>query len=283
MIGIMFWNTCIGGKAGDDSQRLSRIEDAIVEIVVEYDCDIVVLAEFDADISRLCNKLSLKGKDFNERKAIDRNARVKIIAGKYMESEIIRDSKYYVIHEFNSTGYHFLLGGVHFPSKLYTSEAGIQSVGNDFITMIKEAEKEVHHEKVVMIGDFNATPFESVMVDFNHIHAIHDADIVQQRRNRILFENKHQIFYNPMWNLLGDVNRPKGSYYSDAGDSYKLFWHIFDQIIMSADLLKAYRGDSLKIISDSSSKHFLTSTGRPDKDNYSDHLPIYFSFKEDLL
>ncbi len=283
MVGILFWNTCITAKAKTDIHRIDRIENAIVDSVLENNCDIIVLAEFSSQTAGLCNKLSLKGRDFRERKPIVKNSRVKILADNRFANEVIRDSKYYAIHDFSLVGYHFLLGGVHLPSKLYTKEEDIKSAGKTFIDAIKDAEKEAGHEKVIMIGDFNANPFETVMTNFDYLHAIFDSSVVERVRSRQVYGRTNQIFYNPMWNLLGDNNYPKGSYYSNSGISCKLFWHIFDQVVMSADFVRAYKKDSLKILTGTGHKYFLDQRGKPDKGNYSDHLPICFSFQEDLL
>lgn len=282
MIGVAFWNTGISPRASGDLQKISRIEDAIVDIVLENDCHIIVLAEFNAQTTGLCNKLSLIDRDFRERKAIA-DTRVKILADNCLTSAIIRDSRYYVIHEFSFIDYHFLLGGVHFPSKLCAEEEDIQVVGRDFIDAVKEAEREVGHDKVAMIGDFNSNPFENIMVGFDYIHAIFDASTVEQTRSRELYGKRNPLFYNPMWNLLGDTNYPKGSYYSDSGKSYKLYWNVFDQVILSAGFMKAYTRKSLKIIAKTNNNCLLNQKDKPDKENYSDHLPVYFSLTEDLL
>lgn len=282
MIGVVFWNTGISPKASSDLQRISRIENAIVDIVQENNCHIVVLAEFNAQTAGLCNKLSLKDRDFSERKAIA-HTRVKILADNCLTSAIIRDSKYYVIHEFGFIGYHFLLGGVHFPSKLCAEERDIQVVGRDFIDAVKEAGRDAGHDKVAMIGDFNSNPFEDIMVGFDYIHAIFDASTVERMRSREVYGKRNPLFYNPMWNLLGDANYPKGSYYSDNGKSFKLYWNIFDQVILSADFMKAYTRESLKIITKTNNSCLLNQKDKPDKENYSDHLPVFFSLKEDLL
>lgn len=283
MVGILFWNTRITNKSKTDTQHISRIEDAIVNIVQETDCDIIVLAEFNSPITGLCNKLSLIGRDFRERKSIAGNARVNVLADNRLLNEIIRESRYYVIHDFDLMGYHFLLGGVHFPSKLCTEAKDVEIVGSDFIHAIKESEAEAKHEKVIMIGDFNANPFEPIITDFSYLHAIFDSSVVERARFRELFGIKNQIFYNPMWNLLGDAHYPKGSYYSDSGKSCKLFWHIFDQVIISADLIKAYTKDSLKILIGVGDKCFMNKNGKPDEILYSDHLPLFFALQEDLL
>lgn len=205
MIGVVFWNTGVSSKAKSDLQRISKIEDALVDIVLENNCHIIVLAEFNVQTTGLCNKLSLKDRDFSERKRIA-DTRVKILADNCLTSDIIRDSRYYAIHEFSFIDYHFLLGGVHFPSKLCAGKSDIQVVGRKFIDAIKESEQAVGHYKVAMIGDFNSNPFEDVITGFDYIHAIFDASTVDRMRFREVYGERNQMFYNPMWNLLGDAN-----------------------------------------------------------------------------
>ena len=284
MVGVLFWNTGIRkSDLQNHPDKISRIEDAIVEIVAEYDCAVIVLAEFPVSTTGLCNQLSLTGKDFRERYAIVDKTRVKILADSFLVSEIIRDSRYYVVHDFRIADYHFLLAGVHLPSKLHANERDIQITGRQLIGAVREAETEVNHQKVVIIGDFNANPFEDVIVDFDYLHAIFDSAVVEKIRSRVLYGEKRQIFYNPMWNLLGDHNDPKGSYYSESGKACRLYWNIFDQVIMSADFIRAYRKESLKIITGISGRQFADRSGKPDASAYSDHFPLFFSFQEDLL
>lgn len=283
MVGILFWNTRVTTKPKIDPHRISHIENIIVNIVQENKCDIVVLAEFNTQTTALCNKLSLIGRDFCERKSIVENTRVKVLADSRFVSAIIRDSKYYVIHDFRLADHHFLVGGVHLPSKRNADDRDIQTVGGYFINAIKEAEKTVNHEKVIMIGDFNVNPFEATMTDSSSLHAIFDSSIVERMRSRQVYGESRQMFYNPIWNLFGDANDPKGSYYSESGMSCKLFWHIFDQVIISADIIKAYAKDSLKILTGVSGESFLNKHGKPNKTSYSDHLPLFFALQEDLL
>ena len=54
MINVMFWNAGVRNTESDE-EKIYKIEKAIVEIIIKHDCDIVVLAEFDVPVERLCN------------------------------------------------------------------------------------------------------------------------------------------------------------------------------------------------------------------------------------
>lgn len=282
MVRILFWNTNITSKNSANQERNRRIEDAIVRLVADKACDIVVLAEYNIETDGLCNKLSLKNRDFEESIVIQ-ESRIKVISDKILKKELIRDNKYYTIQNFTKNRFDFLLAGVHFPSKLHANSNDMKLVGRDFSGDIIDSEHEVEHKKVIIVGDFNANPFEELITDAGYIHAIHDATIVEDKKSRIVYARERQMFYNPMWNFLGDFHEPKGTYYSDAGKAEKFYWNIFDQVILSADVIKAFSKESLAIITKDTNISFVKENDQPDSDAYSDHLPIYFTIKEDLL
>lgn len=281
MINVMFWNAGVR-NAESDEEKIYKIEKAIVEIIIKHDCDIVVLAEFNVTVERLRNELVKQNRFFKEIMSVSNTTRVKIIARDFFTTNIIRDSRYYVIHDFEWTGIHFLLAAVHLPSKLHNNE-NQRIVGRQLIEDVTQSEKAVQHEKIFIIGDFNASPYEELMSSFEYMHAIYDAEIVHKKKKRTVCGDKRSLFYNPMWNMLGDNEMPKGSYYYDSASVKNLYWHIFDQVLMSADCIEAYRKNSLEIITDIGQMKLAGDDGVPDKKNYSDHLPVFFSFQEELL
>ena len=282
MLGILFWNTNITAKNCSDEERNNRIEEAIVELVGNLQCDVVVLAEYNIDTNNLCNKLSFIDRDFEEDVSIQ-ESRIKILSDKSLNKNIVQDSEYYIIQTVEKNDFEFSLAGVHFPSKLHADKQDIELVGSDFMRDLLDSEKEVGHEKVVIVGDFNANPFERLVTDAGYIHAIYDASIVEKMKHRVVYRKERQMFYNPMWNFLGDFKSPKGTYYGESGKVEKFFWNIFDQVIISADTINAFDKESLEIITKSGNVSFIEENEKPNAKLYSDHLPIYFSIKEDLL
>ena len=274
MSGVLFWNVHMRDP---DSDRVRNMEDTLVEIVAENDCDILVLAEYGAKVKGLCDVLSILGKNFTERPPVDPLCRLKILADSVIMSEVIMDSPYYAIYNCNMLGNQFLLGGVHLPSK---RDGGPESICQDLAMDIREAA--AARERIVLVGDFNANPFEKAMADFDYLHAIFDAETVKRRRSRKYRHRERPLFYNPSWTLLDERNYPKGSYWYGGSVNYQLYWNVLDQVIMNVEFMELFQRDSLKLITGTRDRTFLTPAGKPDKAGYSDHLPLYFTFQEGI-
>ena len=90
-----------------------------------------------------------------------------------------------------------------------------------------------------------------------HFHALPYADIVENKRERDVYGKNYQMFYNPMWNFFGDLNTPHSTCYYDSGGAFNFYKHIFDQVIVSADMVKYFDKDNLKIVTETSSGVFI--------------------------
>lgn len=283
MINILFWNAKASKKTlSDGSKEKERIENNLINLIIERKCDIVVLAEYDFDLNALCNKVSLHNRDFKIA-AIAKDTRVKLIVDTKFELELLRDSAYYFIYNLKCATFEFLLSGVHLQSNLHASNDDREVVAGDLISNIQESEDLVKHKNVIIVGDFNADPFEDVMVKGNMIHAIPFADIVIKKQSRKVYGKKRQMFYNPMWNLLGDLNFPYGTFYYDAGGSKNFYHNIFDQAVFSGNMARRLERKNIKIIDSINDCSILDSKGNPNKELFSDHLPIFFQIKEETV
>lgn len=283
MINIVFWNTDISSKYKPNVEKSKYINNVIIDLVMKYKCDIIVLAEYGLNLNSLCTELSIKGREFREG-PIASDTRVKLLIDTRFLAELIRDSKYYFACTIkNYAGMEFLLSGVHLPSKLNANGVDRDIVVGDLMNDIRESEESVGHEKSIIVGDFNADPFEEVMIKADKLHAIPYANIVEQRERRIVYSRARQIFYNPMWNFMGDYcNTSACTYYCDVGGAINLYKNIFDQVIFSAHMIKYFLKETLQIMTKVGNMALVDDNGIPSRDLYSDHLPIMFSIREEL-
>lgn len=282
MINLIFWNADINDKCKSSVEKNHNIDKTIIDLIDENKCDILVLAEYDLDINALCDKISLLGTNFKIG-PIAEDVRVKFLYNSRFKVELIRDSNYYFICNIaNYLEFNFLLAGVHFPSKSKANSKDIGLTGGDLIKDIHEAEESVEHKNVIMIGDFNSAPFEDVMIDADKIHAIPYADIVEKKEKRIVYGKERQMFYNPMWNFVGESCDPNFTYCYNAGGAVNFYRYILDQVILSPKMIKYFSKSSLKILTKAKSNTLLNEKGEPDKKTYSDHLPISFNIKEEM-
>ena len=76
-----------------------------------------------------------------------------------------------------------------------------------------------------------------------------------------------------------DNNSPPGTYYYSSSEQVSYFWNIFDQVIIRPDVVEFFDIDSLKVVTQVDDIKLLNKNGIPDKNNISDHLPIFFSIE----
>lgn len=273
---ILFWNASIGEKCKHTKQHKDRIEALLVELIIENKADIVVLAEYELDLLKMCDLLAIYGYSYKEGRPINSKCRVKLLLKEELRYEYYKDPKYYFIVKItNVAGYEFLLGGVHFPSKLSsTAPEGCKRNADNMMRELQNLE-----EKVIILGDFNSNPYEEIMLGFDYFHALPYSEIVLQKNSRVSYGIERRLFYNPMWNYMNDFSNPHGTYYLDSNTSIYTGYNIFDQVLLSANMINDVENTSIKIITEVNDKMLVNALNRPDKNTYSDHLPIVFTIK----
>ena len=117
-------------------------------------------------------------------------------------------------------------------------------------------------------------PYEVGMFAADGFNAISSRKKVEARKRRGT-EDRPYYFYNPMWNHLGDIQYPPGTYYFE-GTPTEFDWHTLDQVLVRPDLLESFESAHVKIVTKAGGVSLLDHLGRPDK-NISDHLPILFT------
>jgi hypothetical protein len=262
----LFWNT---GK----KQVNSYIEDLLDEL----SCDVVGLAEYNDDLLQLLKGLSARGLDYYY---IDKIGCQRIdILSKFTPGKVvpIYETSYYSIKEFphDKLGT-VIIAFVHLRSKLHSdTSAENLSKGQRLKLGVEEAENRRGHSRTVVVGDFNMNPFEDGMIAAMGLHSVPCRKIAATGSRRVS-DIECSMFYNPMWNLLGDEDAPPGTYFYNSGGEVNYFWNIFDQVIIRPQLIPSYVAGSAKIVTEVNSIKLVTGLGRPNN-AISDHLPITFA------
>ncbi|MSU02140.1 endonuclease/exonuclease/phosphatase family protein [Tissierella pigra] len=125
----------------------------------------------------------------------------------------------------------------------------------------------------LVMGDFNINPFEDSMVNADTLHALSSKNIAKKIR-RIVYEESYDMFYNPMWNKLGDENGD-GTYYYNSSQITNYYWNILDQFIVRPEIADIVNVNDIKIITQVGKYILKKDSGIPDK-GISDHFPLYF-------
>lgn len=170
-----------------------------------------------------------------------------------------------------------LLSVVHGLDKRNNSTAKQELFLQQVVAALSFFENEVGHDRSIVLGDFNANPFESPMASALGMNAVISRAIAQ-RDPRRMFDRSYPYFYNPMWNLYGD--EPRGSapatYYYRGSDPHELYWHMLDQVLIRPSLLSRFDFSTLDIVTAVRSTELTGAKGTPNRKRFSDHLPVVF-------
>lgn len=145
----------------------------------------------------------------------------------------------------------------------------------EFKREIEDCERRLGTRHTFIIGDFNMNPFETGMVAASAFHSIPCLKTaLSNNGKRKIKDREHNLFYNPMWNLLGDFDENPGTYFHSGSEQKEYFWNILDQVILRPELAKYLEKGSLKILRSIGDIQLVNRNGRP---TLSDHLPINFN------
>lgn len=238
-----------------------------------HDVDVFILAECPDNVN--LEGLNAIGKGIYQ---TEPNANAKIKA-------ITRLDQYAFIHRYTSLGremavwsaaipnLEILIAGVHLTSKFGgTTETDQALVASEIIAELNEVEDRHKHRNTLMIFDFNMQPYDSGMTNPIGMHGLM-TQALADRPDRIHRKKLRRSFYNPMWGLFGDrTSGPPGSHYWRSSALSNTHWGILDQVLLRPVLTEHLK--SVMILDSDGQHSLLDSTGTPNAQHLSDHLPL---------
>lgn len=136
------------------------------------------------------------------------------------------------------------------------------------------------HRRSMIVGDFNAQPFESAVMSSDGLHAIGVRQVDNQVNRLVrLAEAREDFFYNPMWRFYGQqpaLEAGTATHYWQNGLAGELFWHMLDQVVIRPEECVRFPEDRIRILTKVGTVDLLTPGGIPDRAVGSDHLPVIF-------
>jgi len=261
---LFFWNT--GG---------CKIDNHLISVVNKKDIDLLVLAEFNENDSDFLEQINKEEEIFECIPQIGCK-RISIFCRTNMvEIEHGPESSYYTIKKFTlKNNFVFLMVAVHLPSKLNQNFITQTLEATEFKDEIELAEKQLETDNTFVVGDFNMNPFEYGMVSASAFHSVPCKRVASSNARKIK-NREHKFFYNPMWNLFGDIDNNPGTYFHRDSQQTVYFWNILDQVILRPSLIGYFKLEELKILKNIDQSSLVSEDDRP---NVSDHLPIVFKF-----
>lgn len=261
----LFWNT----------HNNTNINHILKDLIKQYRCDVVALAEYKANIRELLDLLDKEGINLYHVKQIG-CTRIHILTKFVPEKiEALPETSRYTIKKIpHDDLIDTIVAFVHLPSKLHANSYDLLEQVRYLKQDIEEMEEKLDCKNTIVMGDFNMNPFEDAMISASGLHSLSCKDIAN-KNTRTVSGRPYSMFYNPMWNLLGDNVKPVGSYYYSDSSIINYFWNIFDQVIIRPELSSHFKLNKLCIVNKIGDTSLIDKNKKPNK-NISDHLPIFF-------
>lgn len=276
---IGFWNV----NSSDNKKDLS---DSLVSLTIEKQLDIICIAEIkNATILSFLKKINKTGttqKYVHIKSAKDKLTIISRYANTVFEDKSsLYASNRWTAHKVSIPSIiNFNLITVHFHSKINWSEASLALECVNLSSDIAKIENDTKCSDTILIGDFNMNPFENGLVAANGINALADLNYASKRKaGRNIDGTKYKFFYNPMWNFFGDFKEPYGTHYCRVPGHVSHEWHIYDQVIFRPSLKQYLNKPFVEVVTKIYTNSLTKNFSRPDKVNYSDHLPIILKLK----
>ncbi|MBU5256838.1 endonuclease/exonuclease/phosphatase family protein [Tissierella praeacuta] len=258
----LFWNT-----------NKKPVNNVIMKMIIDLECDVIGLAEYTDNIQELIGELWIKGHYLYEVPQIGCD-RIHILTRFELEDiNHYNEQSFFTIKEIPhaTLGRHMVVF-VHLASKLHVNEYDHISQVVELKSAIEESEIKADNKKTIVVGDFNMNPFEEPMIMAQGLHSL-SCRKVASKIDRIVRGKHYSMFYNPMWNFLGDNMTPPGTYYYSKAIQANYFWNTFDQVLIRPELINQLDIDSIKIVNEISSFRLDNRVGMP---KLSDHYPLFF-------
>jgi exonuclease III len=259
-------------------------------IVKHHNIHILILQEcFGVNLNNL--------KDYSEIDSLETSNAVKVFVNNSLNTSnnsyslSLNDKVLQTQLEINNQ-FSFNLIAVHLYSKVKRDKEQQMARNASFPNLIKELERKTKHNRTVIVGDFNYSPFDSSLNLDEFIRSSSSKELI-----RLLRENKPRtpFFYNPMWNFLGDYDfnkkiftTPGTIYWHNKKEGPKYYWHIFDGVLVRDEIMDALNLEDIKILKDFGEAKFVNITlNKQNQKEYevspSDHLPVLFSLNTNNL
>lgn len=270
-----FWNVNSLRNMQTDERELPRF---VADFALERSIDILFLIECAIP----CQSLISAFKRGPEYYPISSGERFKVLARfdpMFMQRQTlpVPNDRFDIWHLMLPLQDDVLLSVVHGLDKRNNSPAKQELFLQQVVATLSHFENKLGHNRSIVLGDFNANPFESPVASALGMNAVISRSIAQSKTRR-MFNQSYPYFYNPMWNMYGDGrgNSAPATYFYRGSDPHELYWHMLDQVLVRPSLLNRFDFSALDIVTAIRGTELTSARGIPDRTRFSDHLPVVF-------
>lgn len=253
---------------------------ALHKIIEDHKPNFLIFQEYHENYLDDCLK-EYVGLDFDYVSGIGITQAVRVFAS---QNFIKHTKRYSVGHHNKIVCWEFMnvnFFAVHMYSKTWV-EREQDNFNRDLLKKVDEFEQLTGHKNTLIVGDFNYNPFDASMIDPFMFSAVSSRKLVTDLKERKVGSNVKRLFYNPMWNKLGDYDVKRGevfpgTYFRNKANSEEFHWNCLDGVLLSEGLVYKIDLDTLEIITESLSFDRLKDRTSYNLEWMSDHFPVVFT------
>jgi len=259
VIRFTFWNI----------ETRSDIADALAELAIETQCDVLITAE-TGGVHVDFDNLLRSAYDPNFRLATSAGSKVHVWTRLKLLRPVAHDAWFEAFSFPEKSGHKLLLIFAHLPSKAGRSPEREWDHAKEFAVAVRKLER-THGTRTLVFGDLNLFPYDPGARAPEALNAIASQRMAIASPTRRSRYKSYDVFYNPTWNLLGDAFGTPGTFFWDDTRD----WYVLDQVLVRPLLIPQFQLRSLRVVSTIGTSDLVNSDGRPSK-NWPDHLPLTF-------
>ena len=257
---LLFWNLFKNNNAS-----------YLSSIIKENDIDIAVCAEYlVTDIKTVEKNLS----QYDVCYGYGGNDKIIMLSKNSVNVSLRQEQSRYSIYICEQGNFRCIIAGIHLPANPGANSEARKNIIRDLVADISEVEKELKLDNTIVIGDFNASPFDDELIQKDTFNAVLFKDLIMEHE-KVLFNRKYyKRFYNPHISVISEEKKHYGSFYYSNGIN-SLYWYSYDQIIVRKPLVNLL--EQVWYCKYANGKPLINQIA-PNK-QISDHLPLIARLK----
>lgn len=262
MLNILFWNL-----------KRNAIEDYIIDCIAENNIDIAVFSEFDGiDFGKIQKSL---GKMYGHILTVQDDRKVTLIAKTTFHVTVVQQQNRYNIYHVKTAVRDYLLAAVHLEDRRnYKSAERIETIKR-LIADIEKTEELFKCSNTIVIGDFNANPYDEELLSKFAFNSVLFKAIIEKSELTNPNSLKRKRFYNPILHYISEDTEMYGSFYHEK-EYLTSYWYCLDQVLVRKGLINNI--NQMKYLKRINTKNLLENTIPNGK--ISDHLPLLVNVLE---
>lgn len=262
MLNFLFWNL-----------KRNEIEGYIIECIVENNVDIAVFTEFDGiDFTKIEKHL---GKMYSRITAVQDDRKVTLVAKTTFSVTVVQQQNRYNIYSVKTAVKDYILVAVHLEDRRNYKTADRLETIKCLVSDIEQTEDFLKCSNTIVIGDFNANPYDEELLSKYAFNAVLFKTIID--KNELTNPNslKKRRFYNPILHYISEDTEMYGSFYYEK-EHKTSYWHCLDQVLVRKCLVNSI--SHIEYLKKIKTEDLLDNSIPNGK--ISDHLPLLVNMQE---